>query len=132
MNKNNTKITGYGGKVFGTVRGDTYFRSLTDAHFLRKPPGLAISQDVLEQLQALDVKNLCFTHSVTGVQYRATLSHFIQAGFTLERGSGKQVALPLYGWLTTSTGTKQLEPVYVNATPEPKQGAEQLSFGGWK
>lgn len=134
MDKNTTfrLVEDARGRVLGRVYGTTYKRTLTDGQFLRKPPAICISQDVLDKLLSMGVIDLVMTNRDTGVKYKATLAHFQEAGFPLDRGAGKQVALPLYGWVTTSTGIKQLEPVYVNSTPTPQPGAEQLSFAGWK
>lgn len=133
MTKNTTRfqlVEDAQGRILGRVYGHTYKRTLTDGQILRKPPAIAISQDVVDKLAAMGVVDLIMTNRDTGVTYKTTLAHFQEAGFPLDRGYGKQVALPLYGWVTTSTITKQLEPVYIEAA---KPEAEQLSlFGGYR
>jgi len=57
----NTVIKNSGGKKTGYVKGGIYYRSLKDTHFLRTPPAIAISRDVLDQLLAAGATRLCFT-----------------------------------------------------------------------
>jgi len=98
------------GKQTGYIEGGVYYRSFTDAHMLRKPQALAMSVDVIEQLTRNGATRLVFTHAATGVKYRATLAHFLDKSLTIDRGYGRQLALPLAGWMRETPGASVKEP----------------------
>lgn len=116
------------GRQTGSIKGDTYYRTLKDNHYLRFPElSIAISEDVLDQLQALEVQSLEFKNADSGTKYTCSLEHFLECGRRLNRGFGEQVALPLTGFVTTG---QNLQPVYKEERQEEKR-KKQLAFQGW-
>lgn len=113
------------GKQAGSVHGDTFRRTLKPQHFLRYPKiSIALSQDVISQLQALAVQELQFRNAETRMVYRCSLAHFVQAGRLIDRGYGTQIALALEDFRLQDDSQES----------KPKQDAKpklvQLSFLG--
>lgn len=94
-----------GMQAVGAVCGDTFRKTITGSkHFLRRPAGIALdvgSLDAAEQAGALWVT---VTDKESGVIYRASIAHIRQAGISINRGFGAQVALPFEGWTKSGRG----------------------------
>ncbi len=67
-------------------------------HFLRRPPAIALDKKALDWAEREGVSVVCVTDTETQTTYRATLALLREKGFSLDRGFGKQVALPLSRW----------------------------------
>jgi hypothetical protein len=128
--KQNNNLVYSGGRQTGSVKGDTYYRTLRQNHFLKYPEiSIAISTDVLDQLQERGVTTLEFKNSDTGTKYRCTLDHFSQSGVKFNRGYGEQVRLPLTGFVTIG---QKLTPVYQDdKQADQDEKRKQLAFQGW-
>lgn len=127
MKDNNTNLIFSGGRQTGSIRGDTYYRTLKPNHFLKYPElSIAVSTDVLDQLCDRNIETLEFKHSETGTKYRCSLSHFLECGMKFNRGYGEQVRLPLTGFTVNG---KNLKPAYQEERQEEKR--KQLAFQGW-
>jgi hypothetical protein len=84
-------------RPFATVAGDALKKFIRPEHFLRKPAAITFDEGVLReasQLGALRVEVLCSD----GRTFRCTLDDFRTHGWTLDRGYGRQWALPLEHW----------------------------------
>ena len=101
------------GHVVGTLRGDTFYKSVYGSrHMLRKPQAWALDKQALEDAKRAGAVYVQIVDNETGTVYRAPVSHILEAGFDLNRGYGSQIALPLAGWTRTIKGKplpKQLD-----------------------
>lgn len=88
------------GKAVGTVRGDTFYKSIQGSkHLLRQPPAIAFDVCSLEQAKAAGVIFVKVTDTETKTTYTAELSHILEHGTRFNRGWGEQIYLPLNGWI---------------------------------
>lgn len=101
--QNSTKVYA-GGKVVGQVRGDTLHKTIRARHYLRKPPAIAFDVAVLEQAERAGAHFVEVRDADTGTIFRTTIHHIHERGFTLNRGYGEQIALPVNGWTATRRG----------------------------
>jgi hypothetical protein len=88
-----------GRHVIGEVRGTTFIKKIrASQHFLKTPPAIAFDLDSLAQAERAGAVEVQVIDKETGTIYRTTIAHILRAGFELDRGFGKQIALPLEGW----------------------------------
>ena len=94
------------GKQVGSVSGGIFYKTIHGSrHILRFPrPSIALDLKSIEQAELLEANTVKITDSETSVTYTATLAHIRAAGFELDRGCGKQIALPLDGWIHSRHG----------------------------
>ncbi len=105
------------GRVFYNCRGQAVGRLEngwltkhvdTNTHQLRFPPAWCIDRHHLERLEALGAAGVRLIDE-KGTEWRATTAAFERFGIPLERGHGRQVALPLAKWdVQTPGGSVQL------------------------
>ena len=81
-----------------TVDDEFRKRVYRSKHFLRQPPAIAIEATVVDQLED-EFINLIRVRDDERMEYWETpLSVFIKHKFVVDRGHGKQYALPLAWW----------------------------------
>jgi len=68
------------------------------SHMLRKPPAWAIDVAILERARKDGALVVEVYDTETGVTYWAAISAFRRWGFEVDRGYGRQIALPLGRW----------------------------------
>ncbi|MBC7234245.1 MAG: hypothetical protein H5T69_00265 [Chloroflexi bacterium] len=86
----------------GQIIGDVWSkRAMRSRHFLRRPPAIAVDLSDLEAAEACGARLLCVRDTESGATYWATLDTIRRHGFTLDRGHGVQVALPLNRWASS-------------------------------
>ncbi len=86
------------GRVVGRLAGGWLRKHVDTArHQLRQPPAWAIDREHLERMEALGAAGVLLIDE-TGTEWRATVSAFRQLGIAIERGHGRQIALPLARW----------------------------------
>jgi len=66
-------------------------------HILRRPPAIAVQASVLNELEGLGAKGVMAIISNSRRLF-APLSEFRLHGIVIDRGYGRQVALPLKRW----------------------------------
>jgi hypothetical protein len=95
-----------GGKVVGTVQGATFRKTIDGTrHMLQKPnKAIAINVDALTQAEQQGAREIEVYDRETQTIYRATINHFKQRGFSVNRGYGLQLALTLEGWTRSRKG----------------------------
>lgn len=94
-----TQIYTAAGQFAGQIRGDTYHTNRRrSVHQLRQPPAWAIDATILGELRAAGVKRIEVREVEGGQTYTTTLETFFKHGIALDRGHGRQVALPLAYW----------------------------------
>lgn len=78
--------------------GDELHKKVEPSHQLKRPPAWAIDIGVLEKAREMGAQMAVFTDA-DGIQWRACLDLFYSKGFKLNRGFGRQRALPLQHWM---------------------------------
>ncbi len=73
----------------GSVRGDTFTKTVLDKHILHSPPSHAIDVSVLEKLIKTGIKIVEIRHREKPVIWSAPLSYFMspEKSFTVSRGN---------------------------------------------
>lgn len=91
-----------GSKIVGAVQGDVFRKTIAGSkHLLRKPLAIAISTDALSQAERFGATRIEVFDREAKVMYCSTIAHLREGGFALDRGFGRQVALPLTGWVSS-------------------------------
>jgi hypothetical protein len=97
------------GKVIGRLVGKTLQKKVKGSvHQLRKPPSWAWDELVLEQAERLGGNQSEVTDIETGKKYIAKLSLFHVHGIQINRGHGRQIALPIAYWSTDEEDNLQI------------------------
>lgn len=99
------------GKIVGEVRNGVFTKRVRGSvHMLRRPPGWALDVQSLDEAEAAGVQTVCIIDTETGKRYRATVAVLrSDRAFGLDRGFGRQIALPLDYWRVDDPGgPKQL------------------------
>lgn len=105
MPRNNCTPIYVNGRPVGFVRGEIFYKSIQGSrHLLRRPPAIAFDVASLNAAEDAGASEALITDLETGCQYRASIAHVRRAGFEFDRGFGRQIALPLAGWLITRRG----------------------------
>jgi hypothetical protein len=87
------------GRVVGEVRGGTFYKTArASVHFLRRPAGIALDLGSLADAEDAGARYVEIFDRETGRHYHAAISTIRARGFELDRGFGRQVALPLDAW----------------------------------
>jgi endonuclease YncB( thermonuclease family) len=86
-------------KVVGYIEGDTFHKQVeASRHFLRRPPAIAFDVSTLDDAEKQGAKHVCVTDRETWKEYHARMSTVRDKGFSMNRGYGNQIALPLTEW----------------------------------
>ena len=89
-----------GRRVIGEVREDIFHKSVNGSkHFLRVPKAIANDIKVLNEAEKAGAKWVQILDKETDQTYKATIAHIRESGFPINRGWGKQIALPMNGWI---------------------------------
>lgn len=106
-------IQAHNGKVVGRLDGDTLTKTVhSSRHLLRKPPAWALDVASLDQAKALGARRVALHDADTGATYEAPLDLFDLYAFDLDRGFGRQRALPLERWAKRMVGEPHQEVLW--------------------
>lgn len=84
------------GKVVGQVANGVFVKSIVGSkHILRKPRAIAFDVRSLRDAQDYGATRVAVQDIENGTVYAASIKEIMEHGFTLDRGFGKQVALPI-------------------------------------
>lgn len=84
------------GHVVGIVEGDLFKKSVhASKHFLRRPAAICFDVGTLDQAEAVGAVLVEVTDIESGRTYRASITKIRERGFSVNRGFGRQVGLPL-------------------------------------
>jgi hypothetical protein len=67
-------------------------------HFLRKPPAIAFDAAGIDQAEALGAVRIVVDDLETGRRYSSSMETFRRLALDIDRGHGRQLALPLPFW----------------------------------
>jgi len=89
-----------GGRHVGYVTGDAFHKDVKSSrHMLRRPcRSWAADLGSLEDAQAAGARFLELHDGDTGAEYRVVITTLLDHGFLVDRGYGRQVALPVDKW----------------------------------
>jgi len=97
------------GKVVGEIRDGVFLKKLRGSrHFLRKPPAICFDISSLKEAEEAGATHIKIIDIETGKTYHAPLRLVWEKGFTLDRGHGRQIGLPLNLWESGEADENQL------------------------
>jgi len=76
-------------------------------HRLRVPPAWAVDEEILRQAEQDGARTVEVEDAETGIIYTAPLQEFWAKGIEIDRGFGRQLALPMGLWVV-KCGAQQL------------------------
>lgn len=86
-------------KPIGIVHGDTFTKSIDGSkHMLRQPKAIAFDVSTLDDAESIGATNAAITDRDTGLTYYASIADIRRYGFSVMRGHGRQIALPIDRW----------------------------------
>jgi endonuclease YncB( thermonuclease family) len=95
-------------KVVGLINGDTFHKRVkASKHFLKRPPAICFDVSTIEDAEAKGAEHVCVTDRETWKVYHARIDTVKDKGFTMNRGFGEQIALPLNRWSPTRVNLMQ-------------------------
>lgn len=98
------------GKIVGKVTGEIFYKKLDSRkHFLRKPPAIAFDEKSIDKAVGYGAKRVLVFDTHKEETYTAKISQIYKDGMKVDRGFGKQIALPLSYWKKESAKSTQLE-----------------------
>ncbi|MGH2536797.1 MAG: hypothetical protein ACRDHL_05335 [Candidatus Promineifilaceae bacterium] len=92
------RVRNAGGRVCGRISAGVLSKRARPEHMLRRPPAWAWDADILAQAEAAGCRWTEVCDVEGGRIYRASLADFRQHGVPVNRGFGRQIALPLAWW----------------------------------
>lgn len=106
MSKNDyTPIFSSQGKRIGTVSGGIFEKRIHGSrHILRTPPGLAVDLRALMDAEAAGATRIRITDLETGIRYSTAISNLKRAGFTFDRGFGRQIGMGIDSFIQERPG----------------------------
>lgn len=97
-----TKLKTASGKIGGTIRGDTLYKSYKEKFVLRSPePSLAVDFDMLREAMKRGCQWVVYRDKTTGTTYKASVQQYLDANLELDYGYGRQLRLPLRAFTIT-------------------------------
>ena len=97
--QSNIAIRAGNGAIIGIVAGDVLRKQgRASKHMLRRPPAWAVAVEALDQARAHGAQWVEYHDLDAGATYRAALVEFYRHGLEVDRGHGRQLALPLAYW----------------------------------
>ncbi|MBT4512822.1 MAG: hypothetical protein HOC20_11520 [Chloroflexi bacterium] len=113
------------GKIIGRIDGNVLRKRIRGSkHILRTPKAIAIDANAFDREIAPTCKNIEVHDTESNEVYTSTIDNFSQYKMTLDRGHGRQYALPLRYW---EFDGKQSN--FQPAKPEPDpNSSKQRSF----
>lgn len=113
------------GRVVGSVCNDVFRKRIRGSrHLLHSPPAISCDVAVMQQAEAAGAVVFEVLDVESKTIYQASIAHFWKAGVPINRGFGKQWALPLEGF-TKHTRGGGIVAATIKTEPQP----EQLKLG---
>jgi hypothetical protein len=97
---NNAKMYGY--QIL--PNGVTLFKRCSKLkHFMRTPPAIAIDEGIFNEAVEEGIKFIQIFEREEKTYYSATVEQFKKKSLSIDRGHGRQLALPLNYWITSKS-----------------------------
>ncbi len=101
------------GRVIGKVEQGTFKKTVQGSkHFLHTPPAIGFDVYALEQAQQAGAVMVQVYDKETRITYRASMQQVWELGVKLNRGYGRQIALPLSLWEKYPSGQRSQESLF--------------------
>lgn len=105
-------------------RHEYYRRIVGSRHLLRKPPAITNDLAALTEAERLGADRVRIVDSETGIEYLCASLTIREYGFYLDRGHGKQIALPLPYWTQCAPDGTITQPTLPKQKPQPQPQPE--------
>ncbi len=87
------------GRVVAVIDGEALFKKVDSTkHMLRKPPSWAFDKATIQEAMDAGATKIEVWASDVGTTYTATMAHFLEYAFAINRGHNPQLAMPLRYW----------------------------------
>ena len=87
------------GRVVAVIDGQALFKKVDSSkHMLRKPPSWAFDKATIQEAMDAGATKIEVWASDVGTTYTATMTHFLEYAFAINRGHNPQLAMPLRYW----------------------------------
>jgi len=87
------------GRVVAVIDGQALFKKVDSSkHMLRKPPSWAFDKATIQEAMDAGATKIEVWASDVGTTYTATMAHFLEYAFAINRGHNPQLAMPLRYW----------------------------------
>jgi hypothetical protein len=107
-----------GNKIIGEVKGKFFCKKVSGKkHFLQKPPAIANDISILHDAMGKGATIVAIFDTDTKLEYFSYIDVILRKGFVIDRGYGKQMALPMNMWVSS---------LYKLRIPEKEQIQERL------
>lgn len=117
-------------QVVGHVNGTWFEKSIAGSrHLLRRPEALAFDASTLDDAERAGAESVAVRDVETGTVYRQRISTIRQYGFSITRGFGRQIALPLTAYSINGQPPELALGVTAVTNQERKQVQLQLLGG---
>ena len=84
--------------------GTTLFKRCSKGkHFMRTPPAIAIDEGIFNEAVEEGIKYIQIFDREEKIYYSATAEKFKKKAIFIDRGHGRQLALPLNYWITSKS-----------------------------
>ena len=94
-----TPIRTADGRVVAVIDGHALFKKVDSTrHMLRKPPSWAFDKATIQEAMDAGATKIEVWASDKGITYKATMAHFLEYAFAINRGHNPQLAMPLRYW----------------------------------
>ena len=103
------KLRTYDGIPVAELIGTTVVKRVKEkTHMLRTPPSWAFDKQIIDEAYANGATDIRIEATDTDKVYKTTMKTFMDIAITLERGFGRQVALLIKNWTTTTPEGHQM------------------------
>ena len=103
-----TPILSHDGKCIGVVKDGVFIKKARSSeHMLQVPPAWACDVVSMRAAVKAGATVMRIEDTDTGAAYWASINHLRRFSFVIERGSGKQVAMPLEHWMKRTKGAPE-------------------------
>jgi hypothetical protein len=108
QSQNNFTPIYVGEKKVGKVRDNTFYKSISEDHYLRYPPAIAFDINSLDLAERVGAIGVHVADKDTGVIYQSSIAFIRKYGTVFNRGHGVQIFLTVGNWITHKRGGSQL------------------------
>tara|TARA_R100001244_G_C5140014_1_gene127664 strand:+ start:129 stop:461 length:333 start_codon:yes stop_codon:yes gene_type:complete len=103
------KLRTHDGVVVANLVGTTVVKIAKEKiHMLQKPPSWSFDRNIIDDAYANGATDIRIETTDTNKVYKSSIKNFIDKAIALDRGFGRQVALPIEDWTTITPEGKQM------------------------
>ena len=103
------KLRTHDGVVVANLVGTTVVKKAREeTHMLRTPPSWSFDKNIIEDAYSNGATDIRIETTDTNKVYKSSIKNFIDKAISLDRGFGRQVALPIIDWTTITPEGNQM------------------------